>query len=451
MAKEEKPIYRGGWQIESIIRQELEGPIDDGEVVYPNGDRFRGSFHLSYQSIWSTAYTADGRYDFADGSYIEHAWINTSSDRTIFDLHGLFRVKHPDGPDSITMYHRHKRYGIELFLDERNPYIREWFRDELQKREHPVELLSYELDESKGDDCLRLTMNLKGEDGTYIVEQCGGLRFENEWRNFIYKPQIRAYVKYPDGDSVEDRYGIGLKLLRPYDFYVRVHCGATAMLRGEKWKDGKLEEAEEWRYDRSAAMNADLPYPWGRNKTVNAYAWANGHIEYTDGMIYDGDIANDMPEGTGILTSGEGGRYEGEFHSGCCHGKGVYTNEKTGVRQKGVWVCGVFQEDEPATKPIILHARHGHSSWSISSQGDWTYEEKDFEAELGELCFSGFGSLKIDRIQKNCITLSLYGGETYQLTPGGTVQMSSEIEGREYSDGCVYDGDDYTLRLTWKE
>lgn len=451
MAMEEKPIYRGGWQLADTILQKLGGPIGDGEVVYPNGDHFKGYFHLSYQSIWDTAYTAEGRYDFADGSYIEHAWLNTSSDRTIFDLHGMFRVKHPNGPDSITMYHRHKRYGIELFLDEKKPNIREWFSDEEQHRRYPLELLNYELDELKGDDCLRLTVKLKGEDGTYIVEQSGGLRFENDWNNFIYEPRIRASVTYPDGDSVDDRYGIGLRLLRPYDFYVWVHCAATGMVREEKWKDGRLEQGGEWKYDCSAAKSMELPNPWGENKSMKAYVWSNGHIEYDDGMIYEGDIANDMPEGVGVLTDDAGGRYEGEFHSGRCHGKGIYANENTGIRQEGMWIRGVFQEDEPATEPIILHARHGHSSWSISSQSDWEYEETEFEAGLGELCFSGFGSLKIERIQKNCITLSRYGGTTYQLTPGGTVQMSSEIEGREYSDGCVYDGDDYKLELTWKK
>ena len=108
------------------------------------------------------------------------------------------------------------------------------------------------------------------------------------------------------------------------------------------------------------------------------------------------------------------------------------------------------QEDKPTTEPIILHARHGHSKWSVSQQGDWKYEESDFEAKLGDLYFIGFGSLKIIRIEKNCITLTEYGGKNYLLTPGESISLSVEIEGHEWSDGCAYDGDDYTLELTWK-
>ena len=113
-----KPIYKGGWQLGDTIRQELEGPIGEGEVTYPNGDHFKGYFHLSYASINGPAYAADGRYDFADGSFIEKAWIDTSSDQTIFDLHGVFRIHHPQGHDSIAMFFRNKRIGFELVLAE---------------------------------------------------------------------------------------------------------------------------------------------------------------------------------------------------------------------------------------------------------------------------------------------------------------------------------------------
>ena len=44
-------IYKGNWQSGSTIRQVLEGPVGDGEVWYPNGDKFKGYFHLSFANI----------------------------------------------------------------------------------------------------------------------------------------------------------------------------------------------------------------------------------------------------------------------------------------------------------------------------------------------------------------------------------------------------------------
>ena len=130
MAKSKDPIYKGGWQFKDVILEKLGGPKGEGEVVFPNGDRFRGYFHLNFAHIDGPAYAADGRYDFADGSFIEKAWIDFSSDGTFFALHGQFLVHHPDGPDSIAMFIRNKRYGFELVLDEKAPYVVEWYADE---------------------------------------------------------------------------------------------------------------------------------------------------------------------------------------------------------------------------------------------------------------------------------------------------------------------------------
>ena len=113
--------YIGNYQFEDVIRQELQGPLGQGIVKYPNSDRFEGFFHLSYAHINGPAYAADGRYQFANGSVIEHAWINTSSDLSIMDLIGVYRIKHPQGPDTLTPFHRHKRNGIEVVLAEK-PY-----------------------------------------------------------------------------------------------------------------------------------------------------------------------------------------------------------------------------------------------------------------------------------------------------------------------------------------
>ena len=441
-----KPIYKGGWQNGNTIRQELRGPIGDGQVTYPNGDRFNGYFHLSYASINGPAYAAEGRYDFADGSYIERAWINTDSSCTIFDLQGVFRIHRDDGPESIALFFRNQRNSFELFLAEK-PYAIEWYADE-QLRE--LEVKSYDIAEP-AEGCLTLTLTLA--DGTRIVQEGGCYRLNN-YDKKIYEPHTKVSVYLPNGDSI-DHWGLGLKLLEPYDGYLTVHCAETQMCRDERWKQGTCVETQEWERDILSSKSLRLPNPLGNGET-DAWLWKNGHIEYrSEGWTYDGQIEGDCPEGQGILSGASSNHkdesYVGEFHEGRAHGQGVYENGKAGIRQEGTFVKGFFQEPNAPTSPIMLHARHGHSSWSIGSQSDWEHEDCDFEAKVEELPFIGFGDIKIARIEKDCITLTDYFGNVKELHPGETVHYSAEIEGREWSDGCVYDGDDYSLDLTWTE
>ena len=441
-----KPIYKGGWQFGDTIREELKGPIGDGEVTYPNGDHFKGYFHLSYASINGPAYAAEGRYDFADGSFIEKAWINTSSDQTIFDLHGVFRIHHPQGHESIAMFFRNRKIGFELVLTEK-PSAIEWYAGERQRE---VEVKAYDIAEPD-EDCLRLDLTL--EDGTRIVQR-GGCYTSNNYNEHVYEPHTDITVWLPNGDSI-DMWNWGLKQLKPYDGYFTVHCAETQRFREEHWENGNLTKAEDWKRDSRAAKYLTLPEPFGKGEN-RALVWQDGHIVYVSGdWVYDGEVKNDRPEGHGVLTSDafatEGQHYEGEFHEGLAHGKGVFENSKAGIRQEGTFVKGRYQEPNAVDGPVMLHARHGHSAWSISSQGGWKHEEKDFEAKLDRLPFSGFGDIKIARIEKDCVTLTDYYGNVKTLRPGETVRYTAEIEGREWSDGCVYDGDDYSLELTWKD
>ena len=441
-----KPIYKGGWQFGDIIREELKGPIGEGEVTYPNGDHFKGYFHLSYASINGPAYAADGRYDFADGSFIEKAWINTSSDRTMFDLHGVFRIQHPEGHESIAMFFRNKRIGFELVLTEK-PFAIEWYSG-VRQREWEIE--SHDINQPD-ENCLTLTLTLK--DGTRI-EQRGGRYTSNKYNKQIYEPHTDITVYSPNGDSL-DMWNWGLKSLKPYDGYFTVHCAETQRFREEHWENGNLTEAEDWKRDFRAAECLTLPDPFGKGES-RALVWQDGHITYDSGdWVYDGEVKDNRPEGLGVLTGGafynKGQRYEGEFHEGLVHGQGVFEDTKTGIRLEGTFVNGVYQEPNATTEPITLHAHHGHSSWSISSRGEWKYKDSDFEAKLDRLPFSGFGDIRIARIEKDCITLADYDGNVKTLHPGETVHYTAEIEGREWSDGCVYDGDDYSLALTWED
>lgn len=447
--------YKGGWQRGSTIRQELDGPIGEGEVWYPNGDHFKGAFHLSYASINGPAYAADGRYEFADGSYIERAWIHTSKDRKPqwWGLHGVFRIHHPEGPDSIAMFlNGGKRSGFELFLGEK-PWVKEWYGgDSVICYSAPYEVFQYEVvdfevDETSKVDCSTLRLTLKDGDKIYRVEQNGGCYEANQYDNNIFKPSTHVIIDLPNGDRLEHA-GDEVRDFKPYDGYVTVFCAKTFKYRKELWKNGKRVDDQEWHYALCYANHVELPYPITHDWTWESDIWPDGHIEYLGRMTYDGETANGMPWGRGVLTDDEGGRYEGEFHTGRCHGEGIYVNEKTGIRQEGQWLNGVFQEPDAATAPVILHANHGHKSWSVSGSSDWKYEESDYEARLGSLDFIGFFNIKIARIEKRCITLTR-GKETFLLTPGQQLQFYAEIEGREWSDGCVYDGDDYKLKLTW--
>ena len=216
----EKPLYLGGFQLEDRVRQELRGPIGDGEVWLPNGDHFKGYFHLNYASINGPAYAAEGRYTFANGDYIEHAWIVTDSELEHFLLTGLYRVCTDFGFNyCIAMFKGGCRYGVELQMPSRscNRYVAQHWYDNVVKFGGPNEVVDHEIDESEGDDCMRLTLTLHDSAGDYIVRQCGGSWFENDYGKRIYKPKVSISVTFPGGDVVDDDFDKALIMLQNDD------------------------------------------------------------------------------------------------------------------------------------------------------------------------------------------------------------------------------------------
>lgn len=433
-------VYKGGWQWGDTIKQVLEGPIGNGDVWYPNGDHFKGAFHLSYASINGPAYAADGRYEFADGSYIEKAWIHTSKDRKPewWGLHGVFRIHHPDGPDSIAMFlHGGKRYGFELFLPEKSwqkPWVREWYAGDCVIRYSgpdelfQYEVVDYEVDETSKVDCTTLRLTLKDGDKVYRIEQQGGRYVTNQYDNYIYEPSTHVTVELPNGDSL-DHYGDDVRDFKPYDGFVYVHCAKTGKYRREHWQNEVLTDDEEWKYDERAAKKVTLPDPTGVEGKLEANVWADGHIVYGyDEWVYDGGVKNNRPDGQGVLV---GDRRHGER------------------RFEGLFIDGVYLSDEETFDgEITLHVKNGHQSWSIGGSNDWEYHEEDIVAKRGRLNIDGFWSYEITSVQHDCITIEFYD-EKYEVRPDQPLHLYKEIEGREYSDGCVYDGDDYSLELTW--
>jgi len=255
-------VYKGGWQTGSTILQKLEGPIGDGEVMYPNGDHFKGEFFLSYANIQGPAYAAVGRYTFADGSHIERAWIHTSDNRKPehWGLHGLFRIHHPGGRDSIAMFAGGgRRYGLELFLDEKQPRVKEWYADEevvrwmeYEPKQVELRLVDYQLDETSRIDCTSLSLRVKEYDYEYRIRQEGGNYVENQYGSNVYGLSTRSTVYWPNGNSF-DHYGTSLRKLMPYDGYVTMHDAEKGMCRSELWENGKMKKADEWKRDERAA------------------------------------------------------------------------------------------------------------------------------------------------------------------------------------------------------
>ncbi len=430
-------VYKGGWQHESTIRQKLEGPIGNGKVWRPNGDHFKGYFHLSFAHINGPAHAAEGRYTFADGSFIEHAWINTSSDYKTFDLHGVFRIHHPKGPDSIAMFCKGgRRYGFELILDPSKPRVKEWWaNEEIIRWERPneireLEVVDYAIDETSKKDCLTLKLSVRDGNNLYRTEQQGGRYVPNRYDSYYYAPYTHDVLWLPNGDILES-YGSGVREFQPYDGYVEVHCASTLKCRTEYWEKGKLMDDQNWKRDKTFANEVVLPNPIGGDDKLFALVWKDNHIDYSHGeWTYDGEMKDDRPEGQGILVgdrSHNGRRYEGTFR------------------------CGQYVDPEACSSTIRLHATSGSQSWSIGGKGDWEYEESDIIAQVGRLSFGGFKGYEIVSITSDCITISRYDGEEYQLKRGGDLRLHESIDGHEYSDGCVYDGTYYSLVLTWPE
>ncbi|MBP3203132.1 MAG: hypothetical protein J6M31_05950 [Bacteroidales bacterium] len=433
--------YIGNFQFKDTIREELQGPIGKGKVLYKNGDRFEGYFHLSFAHISGPCYCADGTYTFADGSAIEKAWIVTSSDLEVMDLLGVFLVKHPGAPDTISSFLRNKRHGLEVVLADQ-PYAIEWFEG---KKVQELEIASYTFENrSSSEDLKRLSVVLN--DGTEIVAE-GGKMEANNYEGAYYDPALSGHVTLPDGTYMS-YHNYPLKGLKPYDGYADVHTPQGRLLE-QRWENGTLKE-EKAGYSRITCKKGQLPDPFGTNALLDACIW-DERVDYNHGQwIYEGPLQENLPHGKGVLYGNsydtKGRRYEGSFKNGLLHGHGILSTGD--LCQEGQWYKGEFQEEEAPEAPIWLEINQTESEWEVYSKDKDFHSQEKLEAKVGAVHFSGFGGMRIDRVTKNAIHFC-WRRETRILFPGETLNYYNEIEGREWSDGCVYDGTEYYLHIHW--
>ena len=432
---EAKCKYFGEWQSGSTILQKLDGPIGEGRVEFPNGDKFEGYFYLSFAYIHGPCYDACGKYTFADGTYIERAWISTGGDIENWGLLGVFEVLNPDGSlKSIASFVTNKRQGIEVIAGE-TPEAIEWSDGEEIQR-YPVKDFSVEkLDRD------RTNLNVSFTDGK-SVKMIGGKFYTNQYDQDYFKTGLKAEVFYPDGSSFSS-YHYRIKGLEPVSGTKIVHLD-NGKQRIEKWKDGSIESSEE-EWDESQAITKNIPNPISDEGECLAKIW-KGHIEYCDYIgkaEYDGDIVDGLPHGNGILKYYDGRCFEGEFANGRCHGFILYYIKDTDILKE----CE-YQNGKSVICPEKISLRYEWRSSDCSLGGGSTITEKNtgtITPVLGKrLDIKGFRHIKVENITDEAVW---FNGR--DLQKGKSIYFEESIDGTELSDGTVINGTEYWMTIFW--
>ena len=99
---------------------------------------------------------------------------------------------------------------------------------------------------------------------------------------------------------------------------------------------------------------------------------------------------------------------------------------------------------------VKLQIKHGRCHWTVYTRGEWEYDEPiEQEYKLGDqLKTFGFYDYRITEITDDHIVIESNDDKRI-LTHEKPVYIVTEIEGREWSDGCVYDGEDYSTDISW--
>lgn len=413
--------YIGKWQQKSVILEKLEGPIGEGSVEFPCGDKFEGYFHLSFANIQGPCYVADGKYTFADGKYIENAWINTSENLTMFGLEGVYEVRNADGSlVSITSFWLNKRHGIEILVGSTVEAV-EWYLGEEQKH---YEVKNYTLNAIDKD---RRELVVELANGVSIT-MVGGRIVPNRYENYVYENYLMAKLTYENGDVYES-INYGIRNLQPYDG-VGTRYLANGKMCDEYYKGYELERIGRESWNPACAVEKSIPNPINPEEQIAARVWGN-HIEYgyLCEMIYDGDVVDDMPHGQGVLKDvksdayidGKLGTrwiytYEGTFERGRCHGRIVFTNHDKNTTQECEWKNGL----SVSATPITLRYK-----WTRILEGEYDIRTGTVEiGGVGMKCpFDGFEYVRVLEVSPTQIVFNV----CEPLCPGGSMSLEKEL------------------------
>ena len=424
--------YIGEWQEKSVILEKLEGPIGEGRVEFPNGDTFEGYFHLSFAQIQGPCYVADGKYTFADGKYIENAWINTSADLTKFGLKGVYEVRNVDGSlASITSFW-FDRHGIEVLLAPKIEVV-EWYDGEEQGRYDVNNYTLNAIDKDRRELVVELVNGMS-------ITMVGGRLQPNKYEKYIYENYLMGKVAYDNGEIYES-INYNIRNLQPYDG-VGTRILPNATKRDEYYKGYDLDCIKNECWDKSRAEKMTLPNPINPQDELVAYVWSN-HIEYgyQGNMIYDGDVVDGMPHGQGVLKDVRSqafidGKmcntwrftYEGTFERGRCHGRVVFTDHEKNTTQECEWKNGLSVSATPVTLRY---------EWKRILEGEVDIRTGTIEiGGVGMKCpFDGFEYIRLLEVSASQIVFTV----CEPLRPGDSMSLENEL---------TYDLK-YSLNLYW--
>lgn len=429
---DDKVKYYGEWQSGSIILQKLCGPKGDGRVEFPNGDIFEGVFYLSFANISGPCYVACGKYTFADGSYIERAWIDTSENLSKFGLKGVYEIMNVNGTlRSITSFLLNIRHGIELIPGDK-PEAIEWYNGKEIERYYVNDYSLERIDKDR----ITLKVSLSNNISAKMI---GGRLLINKYENSYFDTYLEGCIYYPDGNFFSS-INYCICNLKPYEGFAVMHF-ANGKCRTEEYKEYNLVKAYDENWDEAAMVKKQIPNPLHPADNCQAETW-NNHIKYDFGGEYNGETVDGLPAGRGVLSFYDGRCYEGEFSDGRCNGVIVYSVEGRDIRRESVWKNGEMINN---LADITLSYKWNSEEWSIGGKSDKSTKEGIFVPRLGEsIDIEGFSYLKVYDISEDKIVIG-----SCSLRKGERLSFSNEVEGHEGSDGTVWNGTDYSIEIHW--